>query len=94
MCKDQEKMLDQRCLAKHLSISERTLERWRSEKQGPPYVQLVQGGAVRYRMHDVEQWLEQQAVIPKRTAAIVNDVPGPVSTWQTMESRKSLRSVK
>lgn len=39
-------------LASRWRMSERTLERWRSERYGPAW--LILGGQVRYRMTDVE----------------------------------------
>ncbi len=38
-----------------LSISERTLERWRIEGTGPVYIKA--GRRVLYRRDDIEQWL-------------------------------------
>ena len=48
--------LNQSQLARRWSLSERTLERWRWRKQGPPYIKL--GGHVVYRLEDIE-WYEQ-----------------------------------
>jgi excisionase family DNA binding protein len=50
--------LDTRQAAKLLQLSHRTLERWRLEGQGPVFVKM--GGAVRYRMADLEAWAEAQ----------------------------------
>jgi len=66
-------LLTQQQLADLLGISERSLERWRSEQQGPPYVPLVGGGTIRYRLCDVEQWLEDQLVRPTRSHVRLND---------------------
>jgi predicted DNA-binding transcriptional regulator AlpA len=51
-------VLTPRDTAKHLSCSERTLERRREEGDGPPYVKI--GGAVRYPLAALEEWLTEQ----------------------------------
>ena len=57
-------LLDTRDLASRLTPpsgngpSPRTLERWRSEGNGPAFVKV--GRRALYREADVEQWLEQQ----------------------------------
>jgi hypothetical protein len=43
--------LDQGALARRWRLSERTLERWRYEGIGPPYLKI--GGRVVYRVADV-----------------------------------------
>lgn len=45
-------LLNQKQLAQRWTLSERTLERWRSTGEGPVYVKL--GYAVRYRLADIE----------------------------------------
>lgn len=49
--------LNQRQLADRWSVSEATLERWRSEGIGPVYMKLQ--GRVLYRVDDVESYEEQ-----------------------------------
>jgi Helix-turn-helix domain len=39
-------------LARRWRVSERTLERWRWLRQGPPYLKI--GGRVVYRLDDIE----------------------------------------
>ena len=57
-------LLDTRDLASRLTPpsgngpSPRTIERWRSEGNGPAFVKV--GRRALYREADVEQWLEQQ----------------------------------
>ncbi len=41
-------------LARRWRISPRTLERWRSLRQGPPYLKL--GAIVTYRVEDIEAY--------------------------------------
>ena len=50
--------INQRQLAARWDVSVRTLERWRSESKGPPYLKL--GGHVTYRLSDVEAYEETQ----------------------------------
>ncbi len=49
-------------LAKRWNISERTLQRWRWKKKGPPYLKI--GGRVAYRLSDVEAWEEENLKKP------------------------------
>ncbi len=51
-----DKLVTQRDLALQLRISERTLERHRVNGTGPKFVRV--GRLVRYRVSDVEQWLQ------------------------------------
>lgn len=44
--------------AEYLKGNQRTLERWRSAGGGPRFVKM--GRAVRYRLADLDAWLEQQ----------------------------------
>lgn len=47
--------------AKLLSVSEGTLNRWRStDKKDLPYIKV--GGAIRYSVDDIERWVEKQRV--------------------------------
>lgn len=48
-------------LAELLGVSEETLAQWRSQRRGPPYVK-VEGRLVRYRLPDVEAYLESRLV--------------------------------
>jgi excisionase family DNA binding protein len=49
-------LLTQQQLAKELQVSVRTLERWRREGTGPPWVRV--GRSPRYRRQDIDRWLE------------------------------------
>lgn len=44
-------LLRERDVAARWIVSLRTLQRWRAEGAGPPFVRL--GGAIRYRMTDI-----------------------------------------
>jgi hypothetical protein len=46
--------LSEKVLAKRLSISHRTLQRWRQERIGPGYLKL--GHRVVYPVEMIEQW--------------------------------------
>lgn len=52
-------------LARQANISTAVLRKWRREGTGPRFIKL--GRLVRYRVRDVEAWLEEHAVdqIPK-----------------------------
>jgi Helix-turn-helix domain len=50
----QRSRLTQADLAQRWRLSERTLEKWRSTKRGPPFVKV--GSRVIYRIEDVEAY--------------------------------------
>ena len=52
----EQEMLTTAELARALKVSSRTLDNWRSASRGPAYFRVE--GAVRYRVRDVEEWLE------------------------------------
>ena len=54
----QVKHLNEIELSRRWGISHRTLQRWRWLKQGPVYLKV--GGAVRYRLEDVEAFERSQ----------------------------------
>lgn len=43
--------------SKMLAVAERTLLYWRKNSQGPSYVKL--NGSIRYKLADIEAWIEQ-----------------------------------
>jgi predicted DNA-binding transcriptional regulator AlpA len=45
-------------------FSPKTLQNWRSRRQGPPWIKTE--GAVRYRFADIEAWLSQNTVTPEK----------------------------
>ncbi len=49
-------------LARRWKVSPRTLERFRYEKKGPPYVKI--GGRVVYRISDIEAFEQNGVVLP------------------------------
>ena len=52
------KLLTTKQLAEYLGIAVSTILQYRMEGRGPQYIKL--GHLVRYRIEDVEQWLESQ----------------------------------
>jgi predicted DNA-binding transcriptional regulator AlpA len=51
-------LLNEREVAKMLSLSVASVRRWRLLRRGPRYLKI--GAAVRYRLEDVELWLESR----------------------------------
>jgi hypothetical protein len=50
--------------AGYLGVAGSTLAGWRTRgQQGPPYIKLV--GAVRYRLRDLETWLDKYTVVAR-----------------------------
>lgn len=49
-------------LARRWKVSPRTLERFRYEKKGPPYIKI--GGRVVYRISDIEAFERSGLVLP------------------------------
>ena len=45
-------------------VKRQTLAKWRMQGRGPKYFKLP-GGAIRYRMSDVENWISAAAVDPQ-----------------------------
>lgn len=60
---DPEACLTQRQLAARWSMSPRSLERWRRERYGLPW--LIIGGSVRYKLADVVSFERAHRVDPR-----------------------------
>jgi predicted DNA-binding transcriptional regulator AlpA len=56
-----DQLIDQRGAAALIGNSERTLERWRAERTGPPYIKLSPR-AVRYSRAGLIEWLRSRTV--------------------------------
>jgi excisionase family DNA binding protein len=54
-------------VAEILSVSPRSVIRWRNERFGPPFCRL--GRQVRYRRGSVEKWIADNEHLPVRGAA-------------------------
>lgn len=52
-------LLNTRQAAEHIGIKETTAEIWRCYGKGPRYLKI--GRLVRYRLSDLDAWLDQQA---------------------------------
>lgn len=52
-------MLDTKAAAEHLGLAKVTLDMWRSQGRGPRFVKM--GRAVRYRMSDLDRWVEDHS---------------------------------
>lgn len=52
---------DDQCAA-YLGVDEKTLERWRREGSGPPYIRA--GRQVRYAPEGVAAWVEKRTTTP------------------------------
>lgn len=55
----QQQLLNEHRVAEYLGIAPQTLRAWRMCGRGPRYYKLP---AIRYRLSDVERWLESHAV--------------------------------
>jgi hypothetical protein len=56
-------LLPPKLLARRWHLSHRTLERWRSQECGPPYVRLL--GRVLYRLEDIERYERTHLCVPE-----------------------------
>ena len=54
-------LLNTRQAAAFLAVSARTLQDWRLDRSGPPYIALSDR-AIRYRRSDLEAWLKAREV--------------------------------
>ena len=61
--------LNQKQLAHRWSVSEATLERWRSVGIGPKFLKL--SGQVRYRLVDIEAY--EESCLAKSTKSVLRD---------------------
>ena len=50
-------LYDTKQAAKYLNIKPQTLNRWRHEGYGPPFIKL--GSLVRYRYQDLTTWIDK-----------------------------------
>lgn len=46
--------------AKYLGVCKRTMENWREQEIGPPYIQYESGGKVWYELRDLARWATEQ----------------------------------
>lgn len=62
-----EKLISKEELGDFLGKSPATLDNWRGNGTGPPYIKV--GGSVRYKATDVENWLSTATVQTERARA-------------------------
>lgn len=55
-----ERLLTPRDVSAAIGVPEPTLRDWRTDDIGPPFIRV--GRAVRYRLRDLEQWLDERTV--------------------------------
>ena len=65
--------ISERAAAVMLSVSVKTLQRWRQNHSGPPYIKLKH--LVRYAIQDLQDWMEQYKV------GTQNSVKPDTSAW-------------
>lgn len=65
-----EPLVTQAELAEYLGIPEATLEQWRSRGGGPDFVRA--GRHVRYRLSEVNAWMDAERAARKGLAGAVN----------------------
>jgi hypothetical protein len=70
---DQDKLLTEIQAADLLRMSSRTLQAWRGQGVGPPFIRA--GRAIRYRRSDVMSWATDNTVKPKPPSAQVDTGP-------------------
>jgi len=56
-----DQLLDERGAAALLGVSTRTMERWRAERTGPPFVRLS-ARAIRYSRAALLRWIAEKTV--------------------------------
>ncbi len=59
------RLLSERQVAERLNVAEVTLQQWRCQGKGPPFVRL--GRMIRYRASDLEVFLISQEIVPPRS---------------------------
>lgn len=64
-------LLPQRAVAKMLGVTPRTLERWRQIGEGPVFIRV--GDLCRYRIDDLESWLDARRRISTSATEPPND---------------------
>jgi predicted DNA-binding transcriptional regulator AlpA len=56
-----DQLLDQETAAALLGVSPRTMERWRAERSGPPFIKLS-ARAIRYSRRALLLWIAERTV--------------------------------
>jgi excisionase family DNA binding protein len=66
MTKPHSPTIKERVAAEYLGLSVRTLQKRRFERQNPPYLKI--GRSVRYRLEDLDAFLEAHRIDPRQGA--------------------------
>lgn len=67
-----EEVFDEHGVSNYIKVPIKTLQRWRGEKTGPRFIKA--GRLVRYRLKDVEEWLNRQTIETDREVAATGSV--------------------
>lgn len=78
-----ERLLDTRSVSVLLCLSPVTLQRWRRQHRGPPYIKL-ENGAVRYRLSDLNDWVRRLRAWWR---------PDPIKPWQGISDKEMDRLI-
>jgi excisionase family DNA binding protein len=57
-----EQIMIEQEVADKLVVKKATTTKWRARGKGPPFLKI--GSKVRYRLSDVEAWIESRRVVP------------------------------
>ena len=57
----EDRFLSESQTAKYLNLSKKSLQNWRFNRQGPPYVKLNMK-TIRYQREDLDQWMKDRLV--------------------------------
>jgi predicted DNA-binding transcriptional regulator AlpA len=63
-----DRLIDPQGAGLRLGVNAETLKRWRSKGTGPRYVRVARS-RVRYRVRDLDDWLDAHTVTPGAPAA-------------------------
>ena len=69
------RLMTERELALKLNVKHTTLQQWRHNGKGPPYIKM--GRTVRYDAYEVQNWLERVNPTPKEQDVKANQFGGP-----------------
>ena len=67
MAEIQNQYLSAQEAALHLGLKPGTLAHWRMKGKGPPYMEF--GGRIKYRLDQLDEWAQAQAVEGKKDEA-------------------------
>lgn len=63
-----QRLLNEHEVANTCAISVATLRKWRTLKRGPCFLKI--GSLVRYRVNDLDAWIERQAAYPIESVGV------------------------